>query len=51
MAQKNATPTRQQQEVMRKNGLNSILFVVVKDLQHSMIVKHRITGDVKVLDK
>lgn len=51
MAQKNATPTRQQQEVMRKNGLNSILFVVVKDLQHSMIVKHRITGEIKVLDR
>lgn len=51
MAQKNATPTRQQQEVMRKNGLNSILFVVVKDLPHSMIVKHRITGEIKVLDR
>lgn len=51
MAQKNATPTRQQQEVMRKNGLNSILFVVVKDLPHSMIVKHRITGEFKVIDK
>lgn len=51
MAQKNATPTRQQQEVMRKNGLNSILFVVVKDLPHSMIIKHRITGEIKVLDR
>lgn len=51
MAQKNATPTRQQQEVMRKNGLNPILFVVVKDLPHSMIVKHRITGEIKVLDR
>lgn len=51
MTQKNATPTRQQQEVMRKNGLNSILFVVVKDLPHSMIVKHRITGEIKVLDR
>ena len=51
MAQKNATPTRQQQEVMRKNGLNSILFVVVKDLPHIMIIKHRITGEIKVLDR
>ena len=41
MAQKNATPSRAQQEVMRKAGLNSILWVVIKDLQHSMIVKHR----------
>ena len=51
MAQKNATPTRQQQEIMRKNGLNSILFVVVKDLPNSMIIKHRITGEFRVLDK
>lgn len=51
MAQKNATPTRLQQEVMWKNGLNSILYVVVQDLQHSMIVKHRITGEFRVLDK
>lgn len=51
MAQKNATHSRAQQEVMRKAGLNSILWVVIKDLQHSMIVKHRITGDVRVIDK
>lgn len=51
MAQKNATPSKKQQEIMRKNGINSILFVVVKELDHKLIVKHRITGDVKVLDK
>ena len=51
MAQKNATPTRAQQEVLRRHGLNSILWVVIKDLQYSMIVKHRITGEFKVLDK
>lgn len=51
MAQKNATPSRKQQEIMRKNGINSVLYVVIKELDHSMIVKHRITGDIKVLDK
>lgn len=51
MAQKNATPTRKQQEIMRKNGVNSVLYVVIKELDHSIIIKHRITGDVKVLDK
>ena len=51
MAQKNATPSKKQQEIMRKNGINSILYVVVKELDHKLIVKHRITGDVKVLDK
>ena len=51
MAQKNATPSRKQQEIMRKSGLNSVLYVVIKELNHSMIVKHRITGEIKVLDK
>ena len=51
MAQKNAMPSRKQQEIMRKNGINSVLYVVIKELDHSMIVKHRITGDIKVLDK
>lgn len=51
MAQKNATPTRKQQEIMRKNGVNSILYVVMKELDHSIIIEHRITGNVKVLDK
>lgn len=50
MAQKNATPSKKHQEIMRKNGINSILYVVIKELDHS-IIKHRITGDVKVLDK
>lgn len=51
MAQKNATPSKKHQEIMRKNGINSILYVVMKELDHSIIIKHRITGDVKVLDK
>lgn len=51
MAQKNATPSRKQQEIMRKNGINSILYVVIEELDHSIIVKHRITGEIKVLDK
>lgn len=51
MAQKNATPTRAQQEIMRRNGLNSVLYVVVKELDHSMIVKHRITGEFRHIDK
>lgn len=51
MAQKNATPTKEQQEVMKKNKLMPLTGVVVKDLKNSMIVKHRITGEFKVLDK
>ena len=49
--QKNATPTRVQQEVLRRNGLNALTWVIIKELNHSMIVKHRITGEVKVINK
>lgn len=51
MAQKNATPTKAQQEVMKQNGLQPHLFTVVKELEFSMIVKHRITGEFKVINK
>lgn len=51
MAQKNATPNKNQQEVLKRNGLNALTWVVIKELSHSMIVKHRITGEVKVIDK
>ena len=51
MAQKNATPSKKLQEIIRKNNLNPALYVVMKELDHSIIIKHRITGEVKVLDK
>lgn len=51
MAQKNATPSKKLQEIIKKNKLNPALYVVIKELEHSIIVKHRITGNVKVLDK
>ena len=51
MAQKNATPTKAQQEALKHNGLNGLTWVVIKELNHSMIVKHRITGEVKVINK
>ena len=51
MAQKNATPTREQQGIMKRNGLTAACWTVLQDLHHSMIVRHRITGEVRVLDK
>lgn len=51
MAQKNATPNKAQQEALKRNGLNVLTWVVIKDLAHSMIVKHRISGQVKVINK
>lgn len=51
MAQKNASPSKAQQAVIKRNGLNALTWVVIKELNHSMIVKHRITGEVKVINK
>lgn len=31
--------------------LNRLFWVVLQDLNHSMIVKHRFTGEVKVIEK
>ena len=51
MAQKNASPSKAQQAVIKRNGLNALTWVVIKELNHSMIIKHRITGEVKVINK
>lgn len=51
MAQKNASPTKDQAEIIKRNGLNATIWVVIKELNHSMIVKHRITGEFKLIDK
>lgn len=50
-AQKNATPTKEQQIVLEKAGLSSHLWTVLKDYQYSMIVRHRVTGEVKLVNK
>lgn len=51
MAQKNASPTKEQAEILQRNKLNVLTWVVVRDLAHSMIVKHRVTGEFKVIEK
>ena len=51
MAQKNATPTKEQKAELERNGLKPMCWVVVKDLNTQLIVRHRITGEFKLLDK
>lgn len=36
---------------IKANGLNPALYTVVAELENRLIVKHRITGDIKVLGK
>ena len=51
MAQKNATPRREQKEILRKNGLRPWEWVVLQELRHRLIIRHRINGDVKTINK
>ena len=51
MAQKNATPNKSQAEIIQRNGLNKLTWVVIRELNNTLICKHRITGEVKVIDK
>lgn len=51
MAQKNATPTQEQSRVITANGLKAWEWTVMQDLQHSMIVRNRFTGEVKHIRK
>lgn len=51
MKQKNASPSREQAEILRRNGLNPVLYVVVRDLTYSLIIKHRETGEFEVITK
>lgn len=51
MAQKNASPTKEQAKAMKKIGMNPMFWVVIRDLHKSMIVRHRITGEVKLVEK
>ena len=51
LAQKNATPTKAQAEALKRAWMSPIAWVVVRELPHSLIVKHRVTGEFKVIEK
>ena len=51
MAQKNATPTEEQQRVIIRAGLNPAYWTVIKDLQYSMIICNRQTKEVRMIGK
>lgn len=38
-------------DIIRRNGLNKLAWVFIRDLSHSMIVRHRITCEVKGIGK
>lgn len=49
--QKNATPSMAQREVMKRHELQPHMWTVVKELTYSMIVRNRITGEFRVIEK
>ena len=51
MAQKNATPTGEQMEAMTRAGLNPEDWVVIRDLRYRMIIRSRVTNEVKMIGK
>ena len=51
MAQNNAAAKKQQLEIIKQNKLNPALYVVLQELDRQLILKHRITGNIKVIDK
>ena len=38
-------------EIMRRNGLSAVCWVILEDHEDYLIVRRRIKGDVKKLDK
>lgn len=51
MAQKNATPTEEQQVTICKAGLNPSYWTVIKDLRYSMIICNLETKEVRMIGK
>lgn len=51
MAQKNATPTKEQQEALRKASLDPLYWTVTRELLTSLIVHNRQTGEWDMIDK
>ena len=48
---KKVAPSEAQKEALKHNGLNVLVWVVIKELGRSMIVMHRFTGEVRLIEK
>lgn len=51
MTQKTATPSKAQQEIIRRAGLDPQDYVVMRELMYSIIVRCRDTGKIEILSK
>ena len=51
MAQKNASPARRQARILEKRGLSRLTWSVIRELKYTLVVRHRITGEVRYINK
>lgn len=51
MVQKNASPHKRQWEILKANGKDPLEWVVVKELQNVMFIRHRSNGQFEVIRK
>ena len=51
MAKKNEAATDEQKKALQKNGLPHYLWVVMNDFGHDLLVRNRVTGEVKMIPK
>lgn len=51
MVQKNASPTREQRQIMERHGLKPKWRIVMRNLNHNLSVRNKLTGEVKYLEK
>lgn len=50
MDQKKMNPM-ERQRILKSHGLILMEWMVMEDMEHHMIIRHRITGEIKVIDK
>lgn len=51
MAKKKKVPTTEQKAVLKGHGLPDYIWEVTQDLPNSLIVRHRITGEIQLIEK
>lgn len=51
MAQKNATLSKVKAKILKRHKLSSLLWTVTQEFGDNLIVKHRITGEYRVIGK
>ena len=44
-------PTKEQAEAMTRDGVNRAVWAVLSETKESLILRHRITGEIKVIGK